>query len=994
MPDRPTEDYREIIEYSGRHLRVLGPPASGKTSRLLDRFRHLERAGASAAVVTYTRASADRLTAELLAKNSARFGRVPVYTYHMLSREISGSAPAVDSTVIGEMEEAVLLRRVLQRMKKTLTSDYRGTLDSTSFQRTILGVLHALSQNGVTVGDCDALLESVTSRRVRDLLLMYREYRKYLQSKRFMTYHDEAWHAAGLIDGSLTFNPLADVDVILIDDFHDVDPGQYALIRAVAPPDGRASVNVFGDPAGARFRDKGTTDRYLLDVFPRDYAPDDATLPVAFAVDAALGPTVRALMGKTIPGDTGLFMRSKPVNAGGERGPGSGGPEVRLAVADDEFSESSDVADRVAALLASGRYAPSEIAVAAREKRKYESTLARAFGERGLVLETGRTRQHAFAYFVAALLRYVDAPENESAKNSISASPYFASLKETCESVSGRPADSEETAAVEQIRVEVQRTSRMNDGLFDLSCFLKKWAKPVLSSFDAERHPVELSAFLGRLADEWVSYVEVVKSTGGRPSISEFISLSRSLAGDERDKLAVDGRVRFYSCREMSSERFPVVFVLGCSELLFPALPAREDYVPYGLVQDLLRTAITDRPVELHEARTGEEFLKDEYVLLLTTLARADRQLVLTAPEQHRGTSCPAPSRILGLIPDDRIARGITRPPAPFARFVAPFVRGGFEETSSGHRVSDLWAKGPAESRAMEPEVKRLSPSSIKSYTTCPRRYFYERILRIEDEKTVAMTFGTLFHNLMKSLSREHRTHAALRSVIRSEQLNDYIDREIEGSDAFAGAAEIVKQALRFHLHDMTNRFVELDAARTDDYRIAGAEERVDFEHGGRPFGGIADRIDEGPAGARVVIDYKTGAGINKKGETVRKKALPGFDDLGERLWQVPLYLRGARPEDGPDPLMFCYYVIRPGDEDYVAGLYVGAEGVVDAASVFDEKLKKRFAHLTRAELEACLDEASDVAAQVFADKTEYARTGDRDHCSNCYFRRVCERTA
>jgi superfamily I DNA/RNA helicase len=451
------------------------------------------------------------------------------------------------------------------------------------------------------------LLDSPATRRVCDLVLVYAEYRKYLQSQGFSTYHDEAWRAAGLVNDSPAFNPLADVDVILIDDFHDVDPGQYALIRAIAPPDGSTSVNVFGDPTGARFRASGTSDGYLLDVFPRQYEPFDATLPAGFAVDAALGPAVRALMKETIGDDASAFVPSEAGDSDGDDS-GSGGLEVRLVVADDELAEASVVADRVASLLASGRYTPSEVAVAAREKHKYESTLVRAFRERGLVLEAGRTRQHAFAYFVASLLRYVEVPESETARNALTASPYFALLRETYETVAERRAEFDEAKAVEEIRSEVRRTSRSNNGTFDLLRFLENWAKPILSTIDTGHSPVELLTFLGRLADEWVSYVAVVEGTGGRRSISEFLSLSRLLAGDERGAPAVDGRVRFYSCRELSSERFPLVFVVGCSELLFPALPSREDYVPYGALQNLLRTVITDRPVELHAARTGKEF--------------------------------------------------------------------------------------------------------------------------------------------------------------------------------------------------------------------------------------------------------------------------------------------------------------------------------------------------------------------------------------------------
>ena len=51
----------DIVEHAGGHLRVLGPPASGKTTLLMERFRHLEAAGVKTAVITYAREHRDRL---------------------------------------------------------------------------------------------------------------------------------------------------------------------------------------------------------------------------------------------------------------------------------------------------------------------------------------------------------------------------------------------------------------------------------------------------------------------------------------------------------------------------------------------------------------------------------------------------------------------------------------------------------------------------------------------------------------------------------------------------------------------------------------------------------------------------------------------------------------------------------------------------------------------------------------------------------------------
>jgi hypothetical protein len=191
----------------------------------------------------------------------------------------------------------------------------------------------------------------------------------------------------------------------------------------------------------------------------------------------------------------------------------------------------------------------------------------------------------------------------------------------------------------------------------------------------------------------------------------------------------------------------------------------------------------------------------------------------------------------------------------------------------------------------------------------------------------------------------------------------------------------------------MMTRFLEIDSLRTDDYYITTSEKRVGFEWRGWGFGGVADRVDRIDGGTYVVIDYKTGV-VQKKGETIRKKSLPGFDKPDERLWQVPIYTRGARPGDARLPEMFCYYVIQPGGDFYPVGLVIGEEHeAVKYRAIFGGADEKRFSYLTRDELTACLDEAAGIAEDIFARRHVFDRTTDRDQCSRCYFQRVCERT-
>ena len=75
------------------------------------------------------------------------------------------------------------------------------------------------------------------------------------------------------------------------------------------------------------------------------------------------------------------------------------------------------------------------------------------------------------------------------------------------------------------------------------------------------------------------------------------------------------------------------------------APPAREEYVPYDELEELLGPILDDRVVEFHAARSSGDYLDDERALMLTALSRAGNRLVLAAPERHGATVTPAPSR-------------------------------------------------------------------------------------------------------------------------------------------------------------------------------------------------------------------------------------------------------------------------------------------------------------------------------------------------------------
>jgi CRISPR/Cas system-associated exonuclease Cas4 (RecB family) len=377
---------------------------------------------------------------------------------------------------------------------------------------------------------------------------------------------------------------------------------------------------------------------------------------------------------------------------------------------------------------------------------------------------------------------------------------------------------------------------------------------------------------------------------------------------------------------------------------------------------------------------------------MLTALSRATSRLEITAPLQFAGQSTPAPSRVLDRVAEGHRSEPIGRKPSIADRFAAAVAGSRDPGRPTGNWIADRWHRSPPPESPVPREHGRLSPSSLTTFTVCPRKYYYSRVLRLEGARSAPLAFGTAFHDLLNRLTTDNRTHEELGAAIRSPRLDEMIDEVISSTDGFVDAPEMERGSARHHLREMALRFLELDGARRDGYRVESSEQYLQFEYGGSSFHGVADRIDSTGAGKKVVIDYKTGR-MPKTGKTIRKKALAGFPKPDERLWQVPVYVRGAAGEGGDYPQTFCYYVIRPDGDDVVVGLVLGDEA--DAESVAESMgvSRTRIGFITRSELDESLDEAAGVAREVLADRSHFDRTEERERCARCDFRRVCERT-
>ncbi|HEY2429492.1 MAG TPA: PD-(D/E)XK nuclease family protein, partial [Acidimicrobiales bacterium] len=141
------------------------------------------------------------------------------------------------------------------------------------------------------------------------------------------------------------------------------------------------------------------------------------------------------------------------------------------------------------------------------------------------------------------------------------------------------------------------------------------------------------------------------------------------------------------------------------------------------------------------------------------------------------------------------------------------------------------------------PMVASLSPSSMATWHQCPKRFFFEKILRIETETTEPAVCGSFVHLVLEHLmAREpgERTTDAARAIATAswptfvaDADNSFAELELD--------AEGVKAFKRRAWTAITGYFRIEDPNRVE---VVGTEEEVRAELDGAPVYGIIDRVD------------------------------------------------------------------------------------------------------------------------------------------------------
>lgn len=323
-----TPNQERAIAHTAGPALILAGPGSGKTFVTVHRIRHLIlEEGVDPVhilVITFTKAAALEMQQRFFTlmegeKPPVRFGTFHAIFYHILKQ----SAQYRGYTIITEAERRKLIRQIIHMHRRFLYLQ----------EEDIEELLAAVSSSKAGLGEKTAQIQEMTP---EDLQFLITEYQSYLQEFRQFDFDDLMLLCLKMLreDTVCLKKWQEQFSYILVDEFQDISPAQYEIVRLLAAPEDNLFIVGDDDQSIYGFRgaspdcmqrflaDYGTAVQLLLDVNYRCHAE----------IAAAAG-TVIAANRKRIP---------KEIRAAHSEGEG-----VEICVCSGEEEEAKILAERL-----------------------------------------------------------------------------------------------------------------------------------------------------------------------------------------------------------------------------------------------------------------------------------------------------------------------------------------------------------------------------------------------------------------------------------------------------------------------------------------------------------------------------------------------------------------------------------------------------------------------------------------------------------------------
>lgn len=260
------------IEHGAGPLVIVAGPGTGKTLTLTHRVAHLvNQSGVSPErilAVTFTHKAAEEMKRrlEILLPVSDRVKRPIVSTFHAFCHFILQEDAIKPFSIIAEEDRVSLVSAALSLSAADAPEKHSAAQ--------ILSLIIQAKQRHLDSGD--DLSDMITPSMRGPFTQIYARYQELLELQRLVDFEDLIRLMVVRLETDSAFRQRmrARFTHVLVDEYQDINHGQYRLVRALCPP--RSTICVIGDPDQSIYGFRGASHTYF-NRFTDDY-PDAAVV--------------------------------------------------------------------------------------------------------------------------------------------------------------------------------------------------------------------------------------------------------------------------------------------------------------------------------------------------------------------------------------------------------------------------------------------------------------------------------------------------------------------------------------------------------------------------------------------------------------------------------------------------------------------------------------------------------------------------------------------
>ena len=297
---------------------MLAGPGTGKTHALVDLYEQAVREGIAGRdqilVLTFSTGAAGEIARRIDERLQDDYGEAWISTFHSFcARVLRDHAPDRERLLVNGFQEWIVMRKLLTDMDAGVLGPLDGVRRSEAFAHDLLAFVALMKQNLVHPAALQLAVEASASERLQVLAAVYQAYQHRMQEARLVDFRDLISGTIELLQSrpALRDGMRAKFQLILVDEFQDVDPAQFELLRLIAPPESAPRLVVVGDPDQSIYGFRGTVPRLLSHDFANTYRAATSQLDECRRCSQEALDAGERLLSATQPGRSPRMLRSE-----------------------------------------------------------------------------------------------------------------------------------------------------------------------------------------------------------------------------------------------------------------------------------------------------------------------------------------------------------------------------------------------------------------------------------------------------------------------------------------------------------------------------------------------------------------------------------------------------------------------------------------------------------------------------------------------------------